>query len=136
MGQLDQLIGGVAHRREHSNDAVSGFADALEGVEAIDAVAFERMLGRGLEEVQAIGDEAAGCGCKATGCCAGAGDPRTTTDARDLDPTSRTGSGAAGFLGGSFLVRMMVMLNRDSPSVGWAAGPGRRCLSRSQGPSN
>ena len=33
----------------------SGFADALEGVEAIDAAAFERLLGHGVEEVQAIG---------------------------------------------------------------------------------
>ncbi len=33
----------------------SGFADALDGVEDIDAPAFERMLRRGLDEVQSIG---------------------------------------------------------------------------------
>ena len=34
----------------------SGFAEALKGVEEIDAPAFERMLRNGLEEVQSIGD--------------------------------------------------------------------------------
>lgn len=38
----------------------SGFADALDGVEAIDAAAFERMLRKGLEEVQSIGDAKVG----------------------------------------------------------------------------
>jgi dihydroxyacetone kinase-like protein len=38
----------------------SGFAEALDGVEAIDAAAFERMLRRGLEEVQSIGDAKVG----------------------------------------------------------------------------
>jgi dihydroxyacetone kinase-like protein len=33
----------------------SGFADALDGVERIDAAAFERMLRHGLSEVQSIG---------------------------------------------------------------------------------
>ena len=33
----------------------SGFAEALDGVEEIDAPAFERMLRHGLEEVQSIG---------------------------------------------------------------------------------
>jgi dihydroxyacetone kinase-like protein len=34
----------------------SGFAETLDGVEKIDAAAFERMLRHGLEEVQSIGD--------------------------------------------------------------------------------
>jgi dihydroxyacetone kinase-like protein len=34
----------------------AGFADALDGVEEIDAAAFERMLRNGLDEVQSIGD--------------------------------------------------------------------------------
>ena len=38
----------------------SGFADSLNGVENIDAVAFERMLRKGLEEVQSIGDAKVG----------------------------------------------------------------------------
>jgi dihydroxyacetone kinase-like protein len=38
----------------------SGFADALDGVEEIDAAAFERMLRHGLEEVQSIGDAKVG----------------------------------------------------------------------------
>jgi dihydroxyacetone kinase-like protein len=38
----------------------SGFADALAGVEEIDAPAFERMLRKGLEEVQSIGDAKVG----------------------------------------------------------------------------
>jgi dihydroxyacetone kinase-like protein len=38
----------------------TGFAEALDGVEAIDAAAFERMLRRGLEEVQSIGDAKVG----------------------------------------------------------------------------
>ena len=38
----------------------SGFADTLNGVEDIDAVAFERMLRNGLEEVQSIGDAKVG----------------------------------------------------------------------------
>jgi dihydroxyacetone kinase-like protein len=38
----------------------SGFAEALDGVEEIDAAAFERMLGRGMEEVQSIGDAKVG----------------------------------------------------------------------------
>ena len=38
----------------------SGFADALDGVEEIDAAAFERMLRHGLEEVQSIGNAKVG----------------------------------------------------------------------------
>jgi dihydroxyacetone kinase-like protein len=38
----------------------SGFAEALDGVEEIDAAAFERMLRHGLEEVQSIGDAKVG----------------------------------------------------------------------------
>ena len=38
----------------------SGFADSLDGVENIDAAAFERMLRKGLEEVQSIGDAKVG----------------------------------------------------------------------------
>jgi phosphoenolpyruvate---glycerone phosphotransferase subunit DhaL len=38
----------------------SGFAEALDGVEAIDAAAFERMLRNGLTEVQSIGDAKVG----------------------------------------------------------------------------
>ena len=38
----------------------SGFADALNGVEEIDAPAFERMLRNGLSEVQSIGDAKVG----------------------------------------------------------------------------
>jgi dihydroxyacetone kinase-like protein len=38
----------------------SGFADALDGVEEIDALAFERMLRHGLEEVQSIGNAKVG----------------------------------------------------------------------------
>ena len=38
----------------------SGFADALNGVEEIDAPAFERMLRNGLTEVQSIGDAKVG----------------------------------------------------------------------------
>jgi dihydroxyacetone kinase-like protein len=38
----------------------SGFADALDGVEEIDAAAFERMLRHGLEEVQSIGSAKVG----------------------------------------------------------------------------
>jgi dihydroxyacetone kinase-like protein len=38
----------------------SGFADALAGVERIDAPAFERMLRAGLTEVQSIGDAKVG----------------------------------------------------------------------------
>ena len=38
----------------------SGFADALKGVETIDAAAFERMLRNGLEEVQSIGEAKVG----------------------------------------------------------------------------
>ena len=38
----------------------SGFAEALKGVENIDAEAFERMLRNGLEEVQSIGDAKVG----------------------------------------------------------------------------
>jgi phosphoenolpyruvate---glycerone phosphotransferase subunit DhaL len=33
----------------------TGFADALEGVEDVDAAAFEKMLRKGLEEVESIG---------------------------------------------------------------------------------
>jgi dihydroxyacetone kinase-like protein len=38
----------------------SGFADALDGVEDVDAAVFERMLRKGLEEVQSIGDAKVG----------------------------------------------------------------------------
>jgi dihydroxyacetone kinase-like protein len=38
----------------------SGFAEALDGVEEIDAAAFERMLSHGLEEVQSIGNAKVG----------------------------------------------------------------------------
>jgi len=38
----------------------SGFAEALDGVEEIDAAAFERMLRHGLDEVQSIGDAKVG----------------------------------------------------------------------------
>jgi dihydroxyacetone kinase-like protein len=38
----------------------SGFAEALDGVEEIDAAAFERMLRHGFEEVQSIGDAKVG----------------------------------------------------------------------------
>ena len=38
----------------------SGFADALDGVEEIDAPAFERMLRNGLAEVQSIGNAKVG----------------------------------------------------------------------------
>ena len=38
----------------------SGFADALDGVEEIDAQVFERMLRNGLEEVQSIGNAKVG----------------------------------------------------------------------------
>ena len=38
----------------------SGFADALDGVEEIDAAAFERMLRNGLAEVQSIGNAKVG----------------------------------------------------------------------------
>ena len=38
----------------------SGFAETLDGVEAIDAATFERMLCHGLEEVQSIGDAKVG----------------------------------------------------------------------------
>jgi dihydroxyacetone kinase-like protein len=38
----------------------SGFADALKGVQDIDAAAFERMLRNGLEEVQSIGSAKVG----------------------------------------------------------------------------
>ena len=38
----------------------SGFAAALEGVDAIDAAAFERMLKNGLDELQSIGDAKVG----------------------------------------------------------------------------
>lgn len=38
----------------------SGFADALDGVEEIDAAAFERMLRHGLAEVQSIGEAKVG----------------------------------------------------------------------------
>jgi phosphoenolpyruvate---glycerone phosphotransferase subunit DhaL len=38
----------------------SGFADALDGVEEIDAPAFERMLRKGLAEVQSIGNAKVG----------------------------------------------------------------------------
>jgi phosphoenolpyruvate---glycerone phosphotransferase subunit DhaL len=38
----------------------AGFADALKGVQDIDAAAFERMLHSGLEEVQSIGDAKVG----------------------------------------------------------------------------
>ena len=38
----------------------TGFADSLKGVDDIDAAAFERMLRKGLEEVQSIGDAKVG----------------------------------------------------------------------------
>ena len=38
----------------------TGFADALKGVDEVDAAAFERMLRAGLEEVQSIGDAKVG----------------------------------------------------------------------------
>lgn len=38
----------------------SGFADALGGVEVVDAAAFEKMLRTGLDEVQSIGDAKVG----------------------------------------------------------------------------
>ncbi len=38
----------------------SGFADSLKDVDDVDAAAFERMLRKGLEEVQSIGDAKVG----------------------------------------------------------------------------
>jgi dihydroxyacetone kinase-like protein len=49
-GSMGPLYGGM----------FSGFADALNGVEEIDAEVFERMLRNGLSEVQSIGDAKVG----------------------------------------------------------------------------